>query len=327
MATTRNSRHGARSRHSRETARRSSLPLHLIGLIVLLGMGLVAGGVVVGSHLTSGSSSVARDTAPPPKPPAVVPSPALQAPAPTDSAQPDGGQFAAEFATLADELNVQAGLVVSAVGDGPVLAPVGEWVSGPAWSTIKVPLAIAGLRAMEHPAITEEMRAAITQSDNTAAESIWQSLGDPAMAARKVEEVLRPTGDPTIVESERVRPEFTAFGQTQWSLSDQATFLSSAACDARNAPIISLMDEIAPDQRWGLGTIEGAQFKGGWGPSLGGAYLVRQIGVIPARNGSTVVAVAVQPASGALSDGTQALTRIANWLKEHVDVLPAGHCS
>ena len=142
----------------------------------------------------------------------------------------------------------------------------------------------------------------------------------------KVEAVLAEAGAPTAVESRKVRPEFTAFGQTTWSLSDQATFLSSAACDPRNQPIMDLMGQIEPDQSWGLGQIPGAKFKGGWGPSLEDAYLVRQFGVIPVNDGLAVVAVAVEPKSGSFDDGTQALTRIATWLQEHTGLLPVGNC-
>ena len=89
---------------------------------------------------------------------------------------------------------------------------------------------------------------------------------------------------------------------------------------------MDLMGQIEPDQRWGLGQIPGAKFKGGWGPSLEGDYLVRQFGVIPVNDGLAVVAVAVEPNSGSFDDGTQALTRIATWLQEHTDLLPVGNC-
>ncbi len=115
---------------------------------------------------------------------------------------------------------------------------------------------------------------------------------------QKVEAVLAEAGAPATVESRKVRPEFTAFGQTEWSLTDQATFLSSAACDPGNQPIMDLMGQIAPDQQWGLGQIPGAKFKGGWGPSLEDNYLVRQFGVVPVNDGLAVVAVAVEPKSG-----------------------------
>ena len=89
-------------------------------------------------------------------------------------------------------------------------------------------------------------RAAITESDNAAAESIWEGLGDPVTAARKVEDVLKEAGDSTTVQSQKVRPEFTAFGQTYWPLIDQARFLAFAVCDNRNAPSSSLFDSEFP---------------------------------------------------------------------------------
>ena len=283
-------------------------------------IGIVGGGYVIGRDLASAPTST-ESSAAAPQPTASPPLTATLTPAPVDA-----GAFATEFAALAAELNATVGIVVRPVGAGPEPVTAGEWSTGTAWSTIKVPLAIAGLRETEPPEVTEAMRAAITQSDNDAAESIWTSLGDPATAAQKVEAVLAEAGAPATVESQKVRPEFTAFGQTEWSLNDQATFLSSAACDPRNRPVMDLMGQIAPDQHWGIGQIPGAEFKGGWGPSLDGNYLVRQFGVIPVNDGMAVVAVAVEPNSGAFEDGTADLTRIATWLQEHTDLLPVGNC-
>ena len=96
---------------------------------------------------------------------------------------------------------------------------------------------------------TTAMVAAITESDNAAAESIWEGLGDPAAAAIAVGDVLHDTGDPTIVESRKLRPEYTAFGQTDWSLTNQALFLSAAACDPRDQPALDLMGQVNSDQR------------------------------------------------------------------------------
>ncbi len=111
------------------------------------------------------------------------------------------------------------------------------------------------------------MVAAITESDNAAAESIWESLGDPAAAAIAVGDVLHHTGDPTIVESRKLRPEYTAFGQTDWSLTNQARFLSAAACDPRDQPALDLMGQVNSDQRsWGVGPLPDSKVKGGWGP-------------------------------------------------------------
>ncbi len=291
-------------------------------LLVAFAIVIVGCGFVIGTNLGSSPTSTESSAALPP--PTMAAPPAAATPAP--GAPADAGPFATEFATLTAELNADVGIVVRPLGGGAAPVTAGEWTTGTAWSTIKVPLAIADLREMNPPEVTDTMRAAITQSDNEAAEAIWESLGDPAAAAAKVEAVLAEAGAPTTVESRKVRPEFTAFGQTSWSLTDQTTFLSSAVCDPRDEPVIELMGQIAPDQSWGLGRIPGAKFKGGWGPSPEGNYLVRQFGVIPVGDGSAVVAVAVEPRSGSFDDGTQALTRIAAWLQEHTELLPAGNC-
>jgi hypothetical protein len=234
--------------------------------------------------------------------------------------------LAADFARLETELNAVAGIAVSAVGDDQTPMSLGQWQSGPAWSTIKVPLVIAALREENPPKVTGAMTVAITESDNAAAESIWADLGDSVTAAHKVDAVLRQTGDPTTVQSQRVRPEYSAFGQTVWPLTDQARFMSRAVCDNANAPIFTLMGRVETDQSWGIGTVPGSRFKGGWGPSPSGSYLVRQAGVLAAPTGMVAVALAAQPSSGTFEDGTAALTKVAAWLTAHLSALPAGQC-
>ena len=277
---------------------RSSRDIRLIAGVAVLATIVLAAGVVVGYRLGK------YKTAPPTQ----------------------GATLAADFARLETKLHGVAGIAVSAVGNGQAPIMLGDWEHGPAWSTIKVPLIIAALRQENPPTVTDAMTAAITESDNAAAESIWASLGDPVTAARKVEAVLRQTGDSTTVQSQKVRPEFTAFGQTDWSLTDQARFTSVAVCDSANAPVFALMGRVQPDQRWGIGTVPGAQFKGGWGPSPTGSYLVRQLGVLPAPNGRIAVTLAAQPASGKFDDGTAALDEMASWLTAHLGALPAGQC-
>ena len=277
---------------------RSSRDIRLIAGVAVLATIVLAAGVVVGYRLGK------YKTAPPTQ----------------------GATLAADFARLETKLHAVAGIAVSAVGNGQAPIMLGDWEHGPAWSTIKVPLIIAALRQENPPTVTDAMTAAITESDNAAAESIWASLGDPVTAARKVEAVLRQTGDSTTVQSQKVRPEFTAFGQTDWSLTDQARFTSVAVCDSANAPVFALMGRVQPDQRWGIGTVPGAQFKGGWGPSPTGSFLVRQMGVLPAPNGRIAVALAAQPASGKFDDGTAALDEMASWLTAHLGALPAGQC-
>jgi hypothetical protein len=297
-----------------------------MGIILAAAIAVLIAGIAVGRNLALRSSAPATGavtSAPTPAP--AGPAPTVAGPS-TATPAPNAADLVAEFADLADNLDARVGVVISAVGDGQSTVTLGDWQSGTAWSTIKVPLAIAALREEDPPKVTDAMIAAITRSDNAAAESIWQGLGDPETAAHEVEKVLAETGDPTIVQSQRIRPEFTAFGQTEWSLTDQTRFTSRAVCDARNEPIFALMSQIEADQSWGLGVISGARFKGGWGPSESGSYLVRQIGVIPAPTGTVAVAIAAQTESGSRADGTQDLTEVANWLSAHIGMLPAGQC-
>ena len=277
---------------------------------VLVAVAITAAGVILGWHLSPHPAS-----SPPSNRPTTA-SPPIEGPS----------NLPADFAQLRAGLHAAVGIAVAAVGAGQSPTPLGDLQSGPAWSTIKVPLAIAALREGKPPTVTAEMTAAIAESDNAAAETLWAGLGDPITAAQKVEAVLRETGDPTTVEFRKVRPEFTAFGQTDWSLADQAKFVSSAVCDARNEPIFELMGEVVPGQSWGIGTLPGSRFKGGWGPSPTGNYLVRQIGILSAPAGTVAVAMAVEPASGSFDDGIKDLTDVANWLHDHLAALPAGRC-
>jgi hypothetical protein len=69
--------------------------------------------------------------------------------------------------------------------------------------------------------------------------------------------------------------------------------------------IRALMGNVEGDQRWGLGLLPDSRFKGGWGPSLSGDYLVRQMGLVQTSRGMTAVALAAAPASGLFDDGTK----------------------
>ena len=283
-----------------------------VGLMLVI----VAVAVLIGLHLTSGQG---------PQPTATVPAPPVAAP-PADQSPTAPTDLKSSFTDLAATLNGSVGVSYVAVGSTEPAVQLGGWSSGPAWSTAKVPLAIAALRAQDKPDATAPMTAAITESDNAAADTLWAGLGTPDQAAGKIDAVLRETGDPTVVESKKIRPEYSAFGQTDWSLTNQVRFLAAAACDARDAPVFDLMGQIGSDQRWGLGTVAGTRFKGGWGPSKTGAYLVRQIGIMHTDRGDIAVAIAAQPNSGSFRDGTTALTALSSWLQSHIAELPAGTC-
>ncbi len=311
----------AGARHARATvpAKRAS---HLRVWVLALGGVLI----LVGAAIVAFYVAPTRPARPAPQVSATANAPAP----PTLTAVQDRAGLVGEFTKFQTDLHARVGVVVRAVGTGPV-APLSfggsDFSDQPAWSTIKIPLVIASMRLhnSDHP--TASMVAAITESDNAAAEAIWEGLGDPTAAAAAVGKVLHDVGDTTTVESRKLRPEYTAFGQTNWSLTNQAYFLASAACDPHNQPVIDLMGQVTGDQRWGLGSLPDAKIKGGWGPSPSGRYLVRQIAVVPTGpRGSTVVAMAALPDSGSFADGTRVLTQIGNWLQAHMGALPAAKC-
>lgn len=194
---------------------------------------------------------------------------------------------------------------------------MGRWSSGVAWSTIKVPLAIGALRrdpARAHDLVVK----AITESDNEASERLWSQLGDPARAALQVQAVVRECGDAaTVVESQRIRLPFTAFGQTRWSLGDQARFAAGLPGLGDAATVIDLMRRLTPDQRWGLAA-KGIAAKAGWGPGVVGDYLVRQFGIVPTE--STHLGVALAAEAPAFDAGVDVINAMADWL---VSQLPA----
>ncbi|WP_245663457.1 class A beta-lactamase-related serine hydrolase [Nocardia inohanensis] len=236
------------------------------------------------------------------------------------------GTLAWDFVnTLKPTLNGKVGLALMPVGGDRVVA-LGDWTNGPAWSTMKVPLTLAALRA--NSGYTGAAANAITYSDNTAADTLWQSLGGADTAAQTVQAVLREGGDSsTKVPAVRTRSDYSAFGQADWSLSDQLKFASRLPCLPDSDAVTALMGKISSGQRWGLGNLDNAEFKGGWGPDLAGNYLVRQFGLIPVEGGELAIAIAAQPNSGSFDDGTAMLTKVANLINQHLEELRGGNCA
>lgn len=258
--------------------------------------------------------------------PAMAPPPELS-PALNDLASAD--LLSRSFADFVSPIDASVGIVAVPVGRrGPVIS-LGQWKEGPAWSTSKIPLVLAALDEDPERHVTASMQMAITQSDNAAADAVWQSLGPPEEAALKMDKVLRDFGDPTNVESQRLRgPRYSAFGQTTWSLTNQAKFLAAVACSQKAGVVLDLMQQVEPGQRWGLGTISGTRFKGGWGPSVDESrYLIRQFGLIPAAHGLIAVAAAADVNSHTFDGAIPVLDALAHWITTHLSDFPVGVCT
>jgi len=246
-------------------------------------------------------------------------------PAPMPAAGDAAGRLQVSFDKLAAQVGGSVGLAFSRMGGGAPTA-LGSWRTGVGWSTVKVPLAVAAVaRAHGEPdaEIQRLMRRSLTASDNAAAEQLWSHLGEPQTAAAQVQAVLRSGGDhDTVVQSRRVRPGFTAFGQTSWSVANQAAFVAALPCLAYSDQVLRLMGAVEPGQRWGIGSVGlPSHFKGGWGPGLAGGYLVRQMGVVTLANGSRAgLAIASEPADGRFETGTANLTALVRWAVANVRV-------
>jgi hypothetical protein len=216
----------------------------------------------------------------------------------------------ADFERLCATLPAMIGIAIAHPGRSEV-SSYGRWSAGVAWSTIKVPLAIAAL--CSDPAGAQDLVVkAITESDNPAAEKLWSRLGEPANAARQVQAVICEAGDTaTPVESQRLRRGFTAFGQTRWSLDRQARFAAQLPHLGDSSAVIDLMHRLTAGQRWGLAA-KGIAAKGGWGPGVGGNYLVRQFGIMPVASGHVGVALAAE--AHTFETGVDVVNTMTDWL-------------
>ena len=219
----------------------------------------------------------------------------------------------ARFQALESAIPGEVGLALSPVGSSQEIEELGALHGGLAWSTIKVPIALAVEARGPDPRHEELIDAALTVSDNEASLELWERLGSPQAAAAAVQDVLASAGDTaTKVEQRILREGYTPFGQTEWSLRAQAQLMAALPELPDSEPIRSRMRRVVPEQRWGLGTLgEDVEFKGGWGPDPEGRHLVRQIGIV---GSGLAIALATVPADGTLESGIAIIDRLAQWL-------------
>lgn len=250
-------------------------------------------------------------------------------PAPVSPSNPASyDALAAGFRKVASSTGLTVGIAIAPVGGDAVPAlTLGDTTPRVAWSTIKVPLAVAAERQNgPSPAAA----AAIINSDNGSAEELWASLGGGQAAADAVTGVLRDGGDAgTVVPATQRRPGYTIFGQTIWALPDAATFTAHLPCLEGAQSVLALMGEVAGNQQWGVEVMRAPRataVKGGWGPGMTEGYLVRQIGLFTYRDGRRT-AVAMSAVGGTMTSGIAALNAVSTWLNTNMTRLPRGRCN
>lgn len=282
---------------------------------VLAWLGVRTGHIVPPSADVSVGSVTVRST-PQPLPPSPAPSPT---PSPGLAVAAPDPVLEAAFGARAAELGGQYAL---AWVDSEGLHVLGSPPPERAWSTIKVPLAVAAASSAPTEETWARVESAITRSDNEAALALWTALGPPEAAARAVDAVLAAYGSTEArTEYLDVRAPFSSFGQTVWSTPSQARFAVSLACVPESSAagrVRTAMGQVLPEHRWGIGVLEAAHLKGGWGPERGGAYVLRQLGDGQVAGQRYALALTAQSATGSYAQATAEATALVRWWAETV---------
>ena len=223
------------------------------------------------------------------------------------------------------ETGVPVGVAIVPVGGGPAIL-LGDQSPPDAWSTIKIPLALAAER---RTGANHSETKAIVDSDNLSARRLTQSLGTPAEAVTAVTAVLREGGDSATVVVPAKDGEWPHLGETVWPLDASAAWTARLPCLPGSGHVIDLMSHVGHDQDWGLmraGDV--AAVKGGWGSEDDDdSYLVRQIGLLTLDDDTRVAVSMSTTAPGmAYETGVEALNTVGAWLGRNLGLLPGGSC-
>ena len=198
---------------------------------------------------------------------------------------------------------------------GRATASVGGITAGdnrpePAFSTMKVPVAIGALR--KSPAAYPDAEVAVTRSDNPAAHRMFGQVSGAELDGIIAEAGSRTTNSAGYQMG------------TLWTTSDQAAFASGLRCVKGHKPVLDMMGRVVDYQRWGVGRIPGARFKGGWNYYENG-HLARQFGLIPGPNGDIAVAITAHSPKG--HEGSFAmLNELADGIAAMRGDLPTARC-
>jgi hypothetical protein len=250
-----------------------------------------------------------------------------------------GGKFLgpdaeASFDSMAASLPAQVGMAIEPLGSEEV-REFGDLLSGGhAWSSIKPAILATVLNEQGELGPEEEAwaEAAITASDNEAAASLFHTIegrqGGLDGASAAVSGTIQSGGSTGTKVATAPPPPgaVSTYGQTVWPVGEAVRFYHGLArCEVTSPSATSyiegLMEDVIPEQRWGLGEASFASgdrvgMKGGWGPDseAGGGYLVRQSGFVQGSQGGVAVAMIAIDESGSYPAGAADLTKMAQWL-------------
>jgi hypothetical protein len=248
-----------------------------------------------------------------------------------------GGQFLGpnaetSFDAMAASLPAQVGMAVEPLGSEEVIEFGTLLHSGHAWSSIK-PAILSTVLAEQGEQLGPEEESwadgAITASDNEDAAALFHTIegrqGGLEGASAAVGNTIHEGGSAGTVVATAPPPPgaVSTYGQTDWPVGEAVRFYHGlATCKVHGTSYIEgLMEQVIPEQRWGLGEAswpsgDRVGMKGGWGPDTeaNGGYLVRQSGFVRNPQGGIVVAMIAIDESGSYPAGASDLTAMAQWL-------------
>ena len=213
-------------------------------------------------------------------------------------------------ALIRDVQSRHQGRVTVAVAGAGVQLTAGDNRPEPAFSTMKVPLAIGALR--KSPTSYLDAEIAVTRSDNPAAHRMF-----PQVSGAELDGIIAEAGSRTTNSAGYQMA-------TLWTTSDQAAFASGLRCVNGHEPVLGMMGRVVDYQRWGLGQIPGAKFKGGWNDHENG-HLARQFGLIPGPNGDIAVAITAYSPAG-YQESFAMLNELADGVARISGTLPTSRC-
>lgn len=205
-------------------------------------------------------------------------------------------------ARIADVLARYGGNAAISIDDGMHTYFAGNVTGGPAMSTIKVPIAIAAER--NGTANPVDVADALIWSSNEATDRLYAGLGEDADA--KIQNVIAEVSPAPTINAGDWWPA------NQWAVTGQAQFARKVECLDPDRSVIINMSNVVDEQRYGLGRLHGAMFKGGWSPMDDGQFYARQFGNFRTAQGSVGVAIAAQASNGSYATAQAMLNELAD---------------
>lgn len=188
-----------------------------------------------------------------------------------------------------------------------------------AWSTIKVPIALAAERVGKPDQYLIDK--GLKESDNATPWVLWTQI----RAANGGSERKTRLAVSRVTAKSDARPYFprtpegypTPYGYARWGIEEQARFAATLPCTHKGERVYKAMGDVVDWQSYGLGRIDGMHFKGGWGRHEDGTYTQRQMGVLNVGDGHLGFAIySYHPGDGTkYLGGEAALDAVAHQLK------------